>query len=55
MIGAVGATPAFNGVIVKKKNFKNVPAIAPNQSALQNPGIARTIQFYLEGGKNDSE
>jgi peptide/nickel transport system substrate-binding protein len=55
MIGAVGATPAFNGVIVKKKYFKNVPLVAPNQSALQNPGIARTIQFYLEGGKNDGE
>jgi len=54
-IGAVGNTPAFNGVIVKKKNFKNVPAQAPNESPLQNPGIARTVQFFFEGGKNDSE
>ena len=54
-IGAVGNTPAFNGVIVKKKYFKNVPAQAPNESPLQNPGIARTVQFFIEGGKNDSE
>jgi len=55
VIGMVGATPAFNGVIVMKNYFKNVPLVAPNQSPLQNPGIARTIQFFLEGGKNDSE
>ena len=54
-IGAVGNTPAFNGVIVKKKYFKNVPPQAPNESPLQNPGIARTVQFFIEGGKNDSE
>lgn len=54
-IGAVGNTPAFNGVIVKKRYFKNVPAQAPNESPLQNPGIARTVQFFMEGGKNDSE
>ena len=54
-IGAVGNTPAFNGVIVKKKYFKNVPPQAPNESPLQNPGIARTVQFFMEGGKNDSE
>ncbi len=54
-IGLIGGTPAFNGVVVHKKNFKNVPEIAPNQSALQNPGIARTVQFFFEGGKNDSE
>ena len=55
VIGYVGATPAFNGVIVMKNYFKNVPLVAPNQSPLQNPGIARTIQFFIEGGKNDSE
>ena len=54
-IGAVGNTPAFNGVIVKKRYFMNVPAQAPNESPLQNPGIARTVQFFMEGGKNDSE
>ena len=54
-IGLIGGTPAFNGVVVHKKNFKNVPDIAPNQSALQNPGIGRTVQFFFEGGKNDSE
>jgi peptide/nickel transport system substrate-binding protein len=54
-IGAVGNTPAFNGVLVKKKYFKNVPPQAPNESPLQNPGIARTVQFFIEGGKNDSE
>jgi ABC-type transport system substrate-binding protein len=55
VIGLVGETPTFNGVIIKKDYFKNVPEIAPNQSSLQNPGIARTVQFYMEGGKNDSE
>ena len=33
-IGAVGNTPAFNGVIVKNKYFKNVPPQAPNESPL---------------------
>jgi peptide/nickel transport system substrate-binding protein len=54
-IGLVGDTPAFNGVIVIKNNFKNVPDVAPNVPHMQNPGIARTEQFFLEGGKNDSE
>jgi peptide/nickel transport system substrate-binding protein len=55
VIGYVGGTPAFNGVVVLKDYFKNVPDVAPNQSSLQNPGIARTVQFYMEGGKNDTE
>jgi peptide/nickel transport system substrate-binding protein len=55
VIGYVGATPAFNGIVVLKNYFKNVPDVAPNQSSLQNPGIARTVQFYMEGGKNDTE
>ena len=55
IVGLVGDTPAFNGVVVKKRNFLNVPANAPNQSALQNPGIGRTVQFFFDGGKNDSE
>jgi len=54
-IGFVGATAASNGILVLKDYFKNVPEIAPNQSQLQNPGIARTVQFYIEGGKNDVE
>ena len=54
-IGFVGGTGAFNGVIVKKNYFMNVPDTAPNQSPLQNPGIGRTVQFFMEGGKNDSE
>ena len=54
-IGAVGGTPAFNGVIVKKNYMKNVPDVAPNQSPLQNPGIGRTPTWFMEGGKNDQE
>jgi hypothetical protein len=54
-ISAVGDTPAFNGVIVMKNYFMNVPLLAPNISQLQNPGIGRTAQYFLEGGKNDSE
>ena len=55
IIGLVGYSGAFNGVIVKKNYFRNVPDKAPNQSALQNPGIARTQQFFMEGGKNETE
>jgi peptide/nickel transport system substrate-binding protein len=55
MMGIAGDTPAFNGVIVIKNYFKNVPLIAPNQSPLQNPGIGRTQTWFMEGGKNDSE
>ena len=53
-LGFVGDTPALNGVVVIKNNFKNVPLVAPNDSLLQNPGIARTEQFFFEGGKNDA-
>ena len=38
-----------------KNYFMNVPQLAPNISQLQNPGIGRTAQYFLEGGKNDSE
>ena len=55
VIGLVGESGAFNGVIVMKNYFKNVLEIAPNVSSLQNPGIARPMQFFMEGGKNDSE
>lgn len=55
IIGLVGYSGAFNGVIVKKNYFRNVPDKAPNQSALQNPGIARTQQFFMEGGRNETE
>ena len=55
VIGIVGDTPAFNGVIVMKSYFKNVPEIAPNQAPLQNPGIGRPQTWFMEGGKNDSE
>ena len=47
-IGTVGLSPAFNGVVVIKNNFRNVPDRAPNLSALQNPGIARTEQFFFD-------
>ena len=47
-IGTVGLSPAFNGVVVIKNNFRNVPDIAPNSSPLQNPGIARTEQFFFD-------
>ena len=48
MIGTVGQSPAVYGVVVVKNNFRNVPAVAPNSSALQTPGIARTEQFFFE-------
>lgn len=48
MIGTVGQTPAMNGVVVLKNNFRNVPDVAPNSSQLQNPGIARPEQFFFE-------
>ena len=54
-IGFVGGVATGNGLIVKKNNMLNVPAQAPNAALLQNPGIARTAQFFFVGGKNDSE
>ena len=54
-MGIIGNTPAFNGVIIAKNNFRNVPERAKNVSELQNPGSGRTAQFFFEGGKNDSE
>ena len=47
-IGTVGNSPAWNGVVVVKNNFRNVPDVAPNSAALQNPGIARPEQFFFE-------
>ena len=55
VIGIMGDTPAFGGVIIAKNNFRNVPDKAKNVSELQNPGTGRTAQFFFEGGKNDSE
>jgi len=48
VIGMVGESAAFNGVVVVKNDFRNVPAKAPNSSALQNPGIARPEQFFFD-------
>ncbi len=48
MIGTVGQSPAMNGVVVVKNNFRNVPDVAPNSSRIQNPGIARPEQFFFE-------
>ena len=53
-IGFVGNSPASNGTIVKKNNFLNVPVLAANISTVQNPGVARTEQFFFVDGKNDS-
>ena len=47
-IGIIGNSPAYNGVVVVKNNFRNVPDVAPNSSAHQNPGIARPEQFFFE-------
>jgi len=48
VIGTVGDSPAFNGVVVVKNNFRNVPRIVPNTSVLQSPGIARPEQFFFD-------
>jgi len=47
-IGVVGQSPAGNGVVVVKNNFRNVPDVAPNDSVIQNPGIARPEQFFFD-------
>lgn len=47
IIGTVGLSPAFNGVVVVKNNFRNVPDVAPNSAILQNPGVARPEQFFF--------
>ena len=50
----IGHSPASNGTIVVKNNFRNVPERAVNLSALQNPGSGRTVQFFFKGGLNDA-
>lgn len=47
-IGLIGNSPAYNGVVVVKNYFRNVPDVAPNSSAHQNPGIVRPEQFFFE-------
>ncbi len=53
VIGTVGQSPAINGIVVVKNNFRNVPDVAPNSATLQSPGIARPEQFFFDsnGGK----
>ena len=48
VIGTVGQSPAMNGVVVVKNNFRNVPDVAPNSATLQSPGVARPEQFFFE-------
>ena len=48
VIGTVGQSPAMNGIVVVKNNFRNVPDMAPNSAAMQTPGIARPEQFFFE-------
>jgi len=48
LIGTVKLSPANNGVVVVKNNFRNVPNVAPNTPSLQNPGIARPETFFFE-------
>ena len=48
VIGTVGLSPANNGVVVVKNNFRNVPDVAPNTPPLQNPGIARPETFFFD-------
>ncbi len=50
VIGTVGQSPAMNGIVVVKNNFRNVPDMAPNSAAMQTPGIARPEQFFFERG-----
>lgn len=47
-VGLVGLSPAVNGVVVVKNNFRNVPEVAPNSPPLQNPGIARPETFFFK-------
>lgn len=48
VIGTVGQSPAINGIVVVKNNFRNVPDVAPNSATLQTPGIARPEQFFFD-------
>ncbi len=48
VIGTVGQSPANNGIVVVKNNFRNIPDIAPNSATLQTPGIARPDQFFFD-------
>lgn len=51
VIGTVGQSPAMNGVVVVKNNFRNVPDITPNSVGMQTPGNARPEQFFFEREK----
>ena len=53
VIGTVGQTPALNGVVVVKNNFRNVPDVAPNSATLQTPGIARPEQFFFDRSQSN--
>ena len=54
VIGTVGQSPAVNGIVVVKNNFRNVPNVAPNSATLQSPGIARPEQFFFDfSGSNN--
>ena len=55
VIGTVGQSPAMNGVVVVKNNFRNVPDFAPNSATLQTPGIARPEQFFFDTSGLDSK
>ena len=48
LIDLVDGSPTFNGVVVVRHNFRNVPLTAPSTFAIQNPGIAPAERFFFD-------
>lgn len=48
VIGTVGVSPAFMGVVIVSNEMGNVPEVVPFSSPAQTPGNARPEQFYFK-------
>ena len=49
-----GKLQRWNGIVVLKNNFRNVPDVAPNSATLQSPGIARPEQFFFDRSESNN-
>lgn len=48
VIGTVGVSPAFMGIVIVSNNMGNVPQVVPFSTPAQTPGNARPEQFYFK-------
>jgi peptide/nickel transport system substrate-binding protein len=49
IVGTVGISPAYLGIVVKKNNMANVPDSVVGSTPGQTPGNARPEQFFFKG------